>query len=375
MFEVKRLKEIDWKLIPILFLLALISLVVISSYSQSEVDSYSFFTPIVKQQIIWYLGGFVIFFAVAIFDYRKLRDWSLFLYAITVISLIGLFFVDPIQNVHRWYRLPFVGASFQPSEYAKLTTILILAWFLERNEDRAHRFSTALTALLILFVPFFLILKEPDLGTSLVLVPIALGMFYFGGIHRKVVKTMTIGLVLGLVFVALKFTGAIPHEAFRPYATRFLKEYQYERLDPNTLHQRAAQTSIAIGGIGGAGIGKSEFAGNGWLPAPYTDSVFPSFGEETGLMGLLSLLVLLYTLIFFAFKTVLVAKDPFGRLIAAGIAIYLAMHILINIGMMIGFLPITGVPLILVSYGGSSLLATMGALGLLQSVYTRRFLF
>ena len=200
-------------------------------------------------------------------------------------------------------------------------------------------------------------------------------MFYFGGIHRLVVKTMALLLTLALLFVALKFTGVIPHEALRPYATVFLKEYQYDRLDPNTLHQRSAQTAIAIGGITGTGIGKSEFTGNGWLPTPYTDSVFPAFGEETGLIGLLFLLFLLYGLVFLAFRTLVAAKDLFGRLISAGIAIYLATHILINIGMMVGFLPITGVTLILVSYGGSSLLATMGALGLLQSVYARRFLF
>ena len=375
MFETKRLKEIDWKMIPILLLLALISLIVISSYSQNQLDSSSFFTPMVKQQIVWYIVGFALFFGVALFDYRKLRDWSLPLYVLTLISLIGLFLVDPIQHVHRWYRIPFLGSSFQPSEYAKLTTIIILAWFLERNQDRSKSLSTAFTALFIVFIPFFLVLKEPDLGASLVFLPITLVMFYFGGIHRLVVKTMALLLTLALLFVALKFTGVIPHEALRPYATVFLKEYQYDRLDPNTLHQRSAQTAIAIGGITGTGIGKSEFTGNGWLPTPYTDSVFPAFGEETGLIGLLFLLFLLYGLVFLAFRTLVAAKDLFGRLISAGIAIYLATHILINIGMMVGFLPITGVTLILVSYGGSSLLATMGALGLLQSVYARRFLF
>ena len=374
MFETKRLKEIDTKLVVILLFLALISLLIISSYSQTQLDSTQFFTPMVIQQLVWYGAGFALFFCIALFDYRKLRDWSLPLYIITIVALVGLFFVEPIQNVHRWYRIPFIGSSFQPSEYAKLVTILILAWFLERNRDQTKRLSTALLALIIVFIPFFLILKEPNLGTSLIFPPIALVMFYFGGIHRLVIKTISLVLALALLFVVFKFTAVIPHETFRPYATIFLKDYQYDRLDPNTLHQRASVTAIAIGGLAGSGIGKSEFAGNGWLPTPYTDSVFPAFGEEVGLIGLLFLLTLLFSLIFLSFKTVLVAKDPFGRLIAAGISIYLAAHMLMNIGMMVGFLPITGVPLILVSYGGSSLLATMGALGLLQSVYTRRFL-
>ena len=111
------------------------------------------------------------------------------------------------------------------------------------------------------------------------------------------------------------------------------------------------------------------------MPAPYTDSVFPAFGEEFGFIGLLLLLALFYALIYFSFQVAAVAKDHFGRLLAAGVAVYLTMHILLNIGMMSGFLPITGVPLILVTYGGSSTLSTMTALGILQSIYSRRFMF
>jgi rod shape determining protein RodA len=375
MFETKRLRWIDWKLIPILLLLAGVSLVVISSYSQDFGSEGGFLTPTVKQQLVWYGVGFCLFFGLASFDYRKFREWSLLIYVGTLVTLLGLFFVDPIQNVHRWYRLPGVGISLQPSEYAKLAMVITLSWFLERNRETGRRLGTVMLALLIVLLPFVLILKEPDLGTSLVLIPIALVMFYFGGLHPFVVKGMTFLIGLALIFVALKFTGVIPHEGLRPYAQKFLKEYQYDRLDPNTHHQRAAQTAIAIGGLFGTGVGKSEFTGGGWLPMPYTDSVFPAFGEEVGLVGLLILLGLLYSLVFLAFRTAALARDAFGRLLAAGIGVYLAMHILINIGMMIGFLPITGVPLILITYGGSSLLSTMAALGILQSIYARRFSF
>src|SRR5205085_9411689 len=151
--------------------------------------------------------------------------------------------------------------------------------------------------------------------------------------------------------------------------------YQFDRLDPATHHQKAAATAIAIGGITGVGWRNSEYTGRGWLPAPYTDSVFPAFGEEFGFLGMLLSVVLYYALIYFSFKLTALAKDPFGRLLSAGVAVYLAMHIIVNIGMMCGFLPITGVPLVLVTYGGSSVLATMMALGLLQSIYSRRFMF
>jgi rod shape determining protein RodA len=246
---------------------------------------------------------------------------------------------------------------------------------LERRRTQSTSWTTAFFGGLIVGIPFILILKQPDLGTALVLFPITLVMFYFGGLHPLVIKLMTWAGAIGLFFVALIFLGVLSHEDVRPYATKVLKEYQFERLDPNTHHQKASQIAIGLGGLTGTGWRKGEFTGGGWLPAPYTDSVFPSYGEEFGFLGLFFLLVLFYTLIYFSFQVTAVAKDQFGRLLSAGITVYLAMHILVNIGMMCGFLPITGVPLVLVSYGGSSILSTMTAFGILQSIYSRRFMF
>ncbi len=359
----------------ILFLLMLTSLLVISSYSQEVGGSYAFFTPIVKQQIQWYLLGGGLFLFLAGFDYNKIREWTWILYLLMLVALVGLFFTPAIQHVHRWYRIPFIGVSVQPSEYAKLIVVISLSWFLERRARQAGQFSTVCLAGLIVFIPFVLILKQPDLGTALVLLPMTLVMFYFGNVHPKTTRLATWCACSALVFLALKFSGTIPHEEFRPLALKVMKEYQYERLDPNLPHQRAAANAIAYGGITGMGFGKSEFTAMGWLPAPYTDSVFPAFGEEFGLLGLSVMLGLFYGLIYLSFQVVAVAKDQFGKLLAAGISVYLTMHILINIGMMIGLLPITGVPLVLVTYGGSSILSTMTALGVLQSIYCRRYMF
>jgi rod shape determining protein RodA len=292
-----------------------------------------------------------------------------------ILSLIGLFFTDSIQRVHRWYKFPLINASFQPSECAKFIVVITLSWFLERRRPVASAWSTAFYAGLIVGIPFLLILKQPDLGTALVLFPITLVMFYFGDLRPSIIKWMSIVGGSVLILVAVIFLGILPHETIRPYATRFLKEYQFDRLNPATHHQKSASTAIALGGMTGTGWRKSEYSGRGWLPAPYTDSVFPSFGEEFGLIGLVLLMVLYYALIYFSFQVTAVAKDPFGRLLSAGVSVYLAMHILINVGMMCGFLPITGVPLILVTYGGSSILSTMMALGILQSIYSRRFMF
>ena len=290
-------------------------------------------------------------------------------------SLLGLFFTDSIQRVHRWYKIPIIGLNVQPSEYAKLIVVISLSWFLERRSSQAKDLSTAFFGSIIAGIPFILILKQPDLGTALVLFPITLVMFYFGGIHSKVIKVLTLCGACMLILVALIFSGILHHEDLRPYAAYLLKDYQFDRLDPNTHHQKAAEIAIAIGGLTGSGWRKSTFSGNGFLPASYTDSVFPAFGEEFGFIGLIILLALYYALLYFSFQVAAVAKDHFGRLLSAGITVYLAMHILVNIGMMCGLLPITGVPLVLVTYGGSSSLATLTALGLLQSIYSRRFMF
>jgi len=337
-------------------------------------ETSSFWTPLVKTQLRWFCLGWAIFFLASAFDYRSLRDWSLFLYIGAILLLVGLFFVSPIQNVHRWYRIPGL-ASFQPSEQAKLIVVIFLSWFLERRGSKTGTFATAMQMTAIVGLPFLLILKQPDLGTALILYPIALVMGYFADIHKGVMRFIgTIG-VGALLLVSLLFLGVLDHEEMRPIFTSVLKEYQYERLNPNTYHQKASQIAIAIGGLTGTGWHKSDFSGRKWLPAAHTDSVFAAFGEEFGFVGILFLLLLYYGLIYFSFQVAAVAKDLFGRYLAAGLSVYLAMHVLVNIGMMCALLPISGVPLIFVTYGGSSILTTMGALGLLQSIYSRRFMF
>lgn len=378
MWSYRYISLIDFRMIPVMLGLMFISMLIVSSFSveltPDNIDE-AFLTPVAKQQLKWFGIGFIVFFVVAGFDYNKLREWTWLLYAAIILLLFGLFFTESIQHVHRWYRIPFVNANFQPSECAKLVVVITLSWFLERNQTVASSWKTALLGGLIVGIPFLLILKQPDLGTALVLFPIALVMFYFGGVRMSVVKFMTGIVIVTLIIVASLFLNIVSHEEIRPYATTVLKDYQFDRLDPNTHHQKAAATAIALGGLLGQGWRSSHFTGGGWLPAAYTDSVFPAFGEEFGFFGLLLMLVLFYALIYFSFQVTAVASNQFGRLLSAGISVYLAMHILVNIGMMIGFLPITGVPLVLVTYGGSSILSTMIALGILQSIYSRRFRF
>jgi len=371
------LKRIDYRIIPIIALLMVISLLVISSVTTQidHLDSAPLLTPLAKNQLKRFVLGWVIFFALAAFDYRKLRNFTWFLYLFMILLLIGVLFTAPVHSARRWYRIPFIGFAIQPSEYAKLIVVMTLSWFLEKKSRSIGLMGSALQAGLIALIPFMLILKQPDLGSALVLYPITLVMFYFGGVNKWVIRIMLSLMAVGLAVVLTIFSGLISHEAAKPVATKVLKEYQYERLRPDTYHQRASKIAIALGGVKGSGFRKSRFTGRKWLPEASTDSVFAAYAEEYGLAGVLFLLLLFLALIYCGFEVTTAAKDHYGRLLSSGITVYLAFHVIVNVGMMCKLLPITGVPLVLVTYGGSSVLTTMGALGLLQSIYTRRFMF
>lgn len=375
MWNLQSLRHIDLRLVLLLIGLMIVSLLVISTTTTpvSDIELEGFFTPHVKKQLQFFAVGWAVFFFFSGMDYNKLREWTWILYGLIFILLLGLFFTPAIQNVHRWYKIG--GFTFQPSEYAKLICVIALSWYLDRNGDKTHTPKIAAGAFAIILIPFLLILKQPDLGTALVLFPIATVLFYFGGIKKRIVLAMASLGLIAFVFISSFFLGLVDHEKMRPYATKILKEYQYERFNPETYHQKAAATAIALGGVSGSGWHKSTFTGRKWLPAAHTDSVFPAYAEEFGLFGVIFLLGIFYGLIHVSFQVTTLAADRFGRLLSAGIAIYLAMHIMVNLGMMCGFLPITGVPLVMVSYGGSSILATMTALGILQSIYSRRFTF
>lgn len=377
MWDHRYLLRIDFRSILILLALMGISILIISATTgeMGEFSDESWLTPLAKAQIRWFVIGSFFYLFFAGFDYRYLKKWTWLLYAGMLIMLVGLFFVPAIQNVHRWYRIPGINFAFQPSEYAKLIVVMTLSLFLENKGLEMRRKRATLKAIGIVLLPLLLILKQPDLGTALVLYPISLVMFYFGGLNRKLIVGMSSLALSGLAFVSLMFLGVLPHDKLKPIVTKVIKEYQYERLNPNTYHQKASQTAIALGGMTGSGWRKSEFTGRQWLPAAHTDSVFAAFGEEFGVLGVMVLLSLFFGLIYFSFQITALAKDRFGRLLSAGITTYLAMHMIVSMGMMCGFLPITGVPLMMITYGGSSVLSTMTALGILQSIYSRRFMF
>ena len=315
------LRRIDFRTLPIIFVLMVISIFVLAS-TTSDVQlggDDRFLTPIAKNQIERFLIGMIAYLFFAYLDYRKLRNWAWIFYVVTILLLLGLFFTDPIVNVHRWYRLPYIPFSIQPTECAKLSIVLIISWFIEKKGGADSSFRAFSQAFVLVLIPMLLIVKQPDLGSALVLFPMALGMFYFGGMNRKIITTLS-AIGIGAVFLSsLIFLGLVSHETIRPYATKILKEYQYERFNPDTYHHRAAQTAIALGKYTGSGWRKSEFTGRQFLPAAHTDSVFPAYTEEFGLLGAFFLLALFFGLIYCSFQVTAVARDHFGRLLSAGI--------------------------------------------------------
>src|SRR3990167_9200319 len=304
MWDPRYLKRIDFRTVPIVLALMCISILVIISTTSvvHGVQEEIVFSPPVKNQVRGFALGIIVYLFLICFDYRKLREWTWFFYLGMILLLVGLFFAPPIHNVRRWYRFPFLPFDIQPSEYAKLVVVISLSWFLEKKMHVVHHWKTFLQASLIVFIPFVLILKQPDLGTALILCPIALVIFYFGGVKKRIIQSLMVLAAIAFGFVLLIFLGVLSHEEMRPFFTKIMKEYQYERLNPNTYHQQAGQMAIALGSLVGSGFCKSEFSGYSWLPYAYTDSVFPAFAEEFGMIGAFVLLSLFFGLIYFSFQ-------------------------------------------------------------------------
>lgn len=377
MWQYRLFNRLDFRTIPILLGIMCISLLVIGSTTMEVDKEYASWLsmPFVRNQCKRFAIGLVFYLFFAGLDYRRLRQFAYPGYFIMLLLLIGLFFTTSIRHVHRWYQIPGLAMAFQPSDFAKLMMVIMLSSFLERESLNVASKKTFFMAMALSAPPFLLILKQPDLGSALVLMAMTIGMLYFGGANPFLVRVTSLLSFAVLALSVAVFLGFIPFEKASSVASKVLKEYQVERFNPKSYHHESAKISLALGKITGSGLGKSVYMGRKYLPAACTDSVFPAFVEEFGLIGAIVMLLLLFGLIFCSFQTTAVAKDHFGQVLAAGISVYLTVHVIINIGMMCGFLPITGVPLLLVSYGGSSVMFTMSALGILQSIYIRRFMF
>lgn len=323
----------------------------------------------VTRQILFALLGAIGIVGVASFDYRHLRSASAPVYAgscvllLLVLSPLG----EEVSGAKRWIGLGSFQA--QPSELAKLATLVLLAAFLASRKGTV-RGSAILVVLAIVALPIGLILAEPDLGTAMVFVFLAAALMLLGGVRFRHLALLAFVGVLGLI--AIGNSGLI-------------KDYQKERLtafldatpDVRSEGYNLTQSKIAIasGGIRGRGLGAENTQTSlAYVPEQHTDFIFTAVGEQLGFLGSAMLLGSLALLIWRALRIAAMARDLFGTLLAGGIAAMWAFQVFVNVGMTMGIMPITGIPLPFISFGGSSMLANLVAVGILLNVHMRRFL-
>ena len=321
----------------------------------------------VKRQITFLALAAVVLMLVASFDYRFLKVYAGLFYAASLILLILVRtpLGTTVKGSQRWFE--FAGFQLAPSEIAKIAVICMLAAFLsELRGDLTLEDVFRATGLAAL--PGAIVFLQPDLGTSIVFVAILFGILVVAGTRGRYLA------ILALTALVLIFAG---------FQVGLVKEYQVARLtsfldpegDPQNRDYNRQQAEIAIGSGGFAGLGylNGTQTNLDFVPEQHTDFIFTVVGEEFGFVGAISLLGLFGLVLWRAFRTAMIAKDPFGTYLAAGIGSMFALQIFVNIGMTIGIMPITGIPLPFVSYGGSSLLTNAAAVGLLLSVHMRRF--
>ena len=358
--------------------------------------SGSWYNQLWVRQIVWYGLGLAGAVALCLVDYRTLARWSFVLYCLSILLLLAVL-VPGVGSTHGWGARrwidfgPFQG---QPSEFAKLAFILAQANFLSRPPEEVAMPGNFLKALGLMLWPFLLIMKEPDLGSALVLLPTGLVMLFVAGAPRRYLGWLigAVGIVAALFLVDVLFAPpgwwqiklenyqrqrllvyfgvdfadrtATPEQKANARRLQFDKSYQV----------RQALISVGSGGLTGKGWHKGNQAALGFLPpgAAHNDFIFSVIAEEKGFVGSVLVLTLYGLVLFTGIKIAGQARDRLGKLMAVGVVTLLFSHVFINIGMNIRIVPVTGIPLPLLSYGGSSVLCSLIAAGILQNVYLYR---
>ena len=366
------LRHMDWLLIVVVAGLSAIGVLLVWSATQpSLIAAGQDPRTYLKKQLLWVVIGLVLMVAVSFADTRQLRSWAPWAYGATLLGLLAV--LTPVgaevNGAKAWINLP-GGFQIEPSEFAKVALVLIMAAALSRARGYVPGLRSVLLALAAAAPLMALVVIEPALGVALVLVVTTATLVVLSGARLRI-----IGAIIAVVGAAVAAAGGL----------HLLKSYQLTRftsfLHPNAdlagAGYNAAQAKIAVGsgGMFGQGLFHGQLIAGNFVPSQQTDFIFTVAGEELGFVGTITIVVLLGVVIVRALRIASRADDLFGMLVASGIAIWFAFQSFVNIGMTIGIMPITGLPLPFVSYGGSAVFADMIAIGLLQSVHRRRSLF
>lgn len=373
MIDRRLIQNFDWVLFLVACSLALIGIITIYSATNTLTFKNGTLTvlPYYIKQIIWVGIGIVSFFLVLFIDYRKLGKHSYVLYGLSLFLLILVLFIGRSgMGAQRWFSLGPI--SFQPSEITKLFLIISLAWFLSEEQSGPMRLrDLLLPSFFFLFLPLFLVLRQPDLGTAIMILFIFISMIIMAGIRWRSLLIIVLPAVLTSPIWAKLFWNS-------------LKDYQKARIlvflqpdvDSLGVGYHIAQSKIAIGS--GKIFGKGYLSGTQgqlrFLPERHTDFIFSIFAEEWGFLGSIILLSIYLFLIFWGIGIANKAKDRLGSLIAIGVVSMIATYLIVNVGMTLGLMPVVGLPLPFLSYGGTSVVTAFMAMGILMNVRMRRFM-
>jgi len=355
-------KKLDWGLIIPAVVLVCFSLAGIYSTCLAK-NNFSN----LEKQIIFFVAGFLIMVAISFFDYRILRNNSyliLVLYAICLLLLTGLYFFAPvIKGTRGWYRLWIL--SFDPIEPTKIVLVALLAKYFSMRHVEMYKFRNIIFSGIYVLIPALLIFIKPDLGGTAVLLLVWLGILLISGIK---INHFLI-LFLCFLMVAGVAWGFLLKDYQKERITSFIFPYDYLGA---SWSQNQTKISIGSGQIFGKGLGNGSQVQYGFLPEPHTDFIFSVIAEEWGMAGVLVLFITYGFLVWRVLKIAIESKSNFPRLFASGFAIILTAQFFINIGMNLSLLPVVGIYLPFISYGGSGLIGNFISLGILQSIKTRR---
>ncbi|MFL0555118.1 MULTISPECIES: FtsW/RodA/SpoVE family cell cycle protein [Paenibacillus] len=368
-----KLKKIDYSIVVILLLLMAISIAVLySATSNTQYHGYHI------RMLAYYALGFVAFFGVSIVDYRLLVKYAPYLYLFGFGLLIVVMFIgNTYYNATGWLTIPVINQSFQPAEFFKLLLVLFLGFLLLRKRKlRLSFWRDVVPICLLTFIPFVAVMAQNDLGNALSYVVILAGMLWIGNIkywHALIALVIFAGSVIG---------GITAYKAYHDQVYNFFveigREHWINRIDPwlmpekasedASYHTRNAKLAIASGGMTGEGYMKGETVQSERVPLTYSDSIFVVIAEEFGFIGSSALLLLYFVLIHRLILISLETRETSGPYLIVGIVAMLLYQIFENIGMFIGLMPLTGITLPFISYGGTSLLINMASIGVAMSI-------
>jgi rod shape determining protein RodA len=356
-------RDFDWVLLGFVLLLSIISVLEIKSATL-----HTKFHGFDHKQIGFLAIGLVLMFLISLIDYHRLIDIVHWAYGIGILSLIAVaLFGTKVLGGKRW--ISFHGMHFQPSEWIKLILIVAVARYFWGLAGKELTWADIGKVAAMVFVPLVLVLKQPDLGTSLTYLPILICGLFLGGIRFKQVA---------LILLALVLIGGVAWKSgkhLKPYQQARINAFINPDSDPRGSGYQIRQSLIAVGagGIWGKGANKGTQTQGDFLPIPYTDFIFAAFCEEHGFVGAVGVLLIYFLILMRLIQNAQTASDLPGSFIIMGIVAVIVFQIAVNVGMVVGLMPVTGIPLPLLSYGGSSVLFTFMALGIVMNIRMRRF--